>query len=127
MKKLLFLALIGLAMASCKKDQATKQAPVQIEVSGLTAKTSISLKVIDITSGNSIILDIKNQFANTTYSTIVVYPGDNLQIIGSTNIIPATLQNDGVATLKYSFNGQSMGGRGGSIGTFTDNVRVPTP
>lgn len=127
MKKLLFIALLGLSMVSCKKNQATTQAPVEIEVSGLTAKTSISLKVIDITSGNSTILNIVNQFGNTTYSTIVVFPDDNLQIIGSTNIIPSTLQNDGVATLKYSFNGQSMGGRGGAIGSFTDNVHVPTP
>lgn len=126
MKKLLFLALLGLILFSCKKETANTQAPVQIDISGLTTKTSVSIKVIDITAGNATILDIKNQFGNTTYSTIVVFPGDNLQIIGSTNIIPSNLQNDGVGNFKYSFNGQSMGGHGGAIGSFTDNVHVPT-
>lgn len=127
MKKLLFLALIGLAMVSCKKSNTSVQAPVQIEVSGLTAKTSVSIKVVDVTNNSATILDVKNQFGNNTFSTIVVFPGDNLQIIGSTNIIPSNLQNDGVGSFKYSFNGQSIGARGGSIGSFTDNVHVPTP
>lgn len=127
MKKLILMAFICLIALACKKSNTDPQAPVQIVVTGLTAKTSVSIKVVDVTQGNTTPFNITNQFGNTTYSTAPVSPGDQLEISISTNINPDNLQGDGDGSFQYYFKGESMGAHAGIIGSFTQKESVPMP
>ncbi|WP_179416200.1 hypothetical protein HDF19_10090 [Mucilaginibacter sp. E4BP6] len=126
MKKLISIGLLCL-LVSCKKTDYSP-ANFQVQVSGLTAKTSVSITVKDITE-NSTILTVVNQFGNNTYnSTTEVHPGDQLSIMASSNVND-DVSGDGDGTLKYYFKGQQMGAHGGEIGVFgfSENETVPQP
>src|SRR5665213_943333 len=97
--KISLLALLSLLVASCKKTDRTP-APLQVEVSGLTTKTSLSIKVTNSTQGNTIVLNIINQFGNTTYSGSNVNPGDQLSIHVTANVND-NLAGDGDGSLIY--------------------------
>lgn len=116
-----------MACYGCKKKDVSP-ALLQVKVTGLTAKTSLSIRVTDNTQ-NKVVLDISNQFGNNTYnSNSNVSPGDQLTIYCTANLND-NLDGDGDATLQYSFKGQSVGAHGGIIGRagFTENETVPTP
>ena len=98
---------------------------MQVEVSGLTAKTSLYLKITDATQGNAVILNLENQFGNSTYNTSPVSPGDQLYMTYSTNI-PDDAAGDGDGTIKFVYKGQSDGAVSGILSGSTHET-VPTP
>lgn len=125
MKKLLLAFLCLIALSECKKTSDNSPAPMQVQVSGLTAKTSLTLKVTIGSPSGTVILNVVNQFGNTSYNTSPVNPGDQLYIAYSTNI-PDDLSGDGDGTLRFFYKGQSMGAAGGIL-TGSTHSTVPTP
>jgi hypothetical protein len=124
MKKLMLLTLGLICVLACKKSN-TSPAPLQVVVSGLTSKTSLYLKITDATQSNAVILNLVNQFGNTTYNTPPVSPGDQLYMTYSTNI-PDDLAGDGDGTIKFVYKGESDGTVGGIL-TGSTHETVPTP
>ncbi len=127
MKKVLLFAVIAFMLGSCKKSSQNYPTPLQIEVSDLTEKTSVSIKAINLTQSNITLLDIRNQFGNRTYPTAPVKVGDKIQITVSANIVVSNVQGDGVGTFKFTFEGRSAGAHGGQIGSFTITETMPAP
>lgn len=125
MKKISLLALICLLFA-CKKS-STAPSPIQVEVTGLTSKTTVSIKIVDMTKGNALIFNVTNQ-SNGTYTTSSVNTGDQITITATSNMND-DLAGDGDGTIALLYKGQNMGVHGGIIGIsgFTQNETVPTP
>jgi hypothetical protein len=118
------LCLIGIL--GCKKSSdgtPSSQAAVQVEVSGLTTKTALNLRITDVTMGNIVILDLSNKFGNTTYTTSKVNSVDHLIVVYSTNI-PDDLQGDGDGTLSFSYKGIPLWTSGGIL---TGNTTLSIP
>jgi hypothetical protein len=119
------LALNVLCLTACKKESnpVTKQPtspPVtkldtaggfQIQVSGLTAKTAVNLIVTD---DQNLILNIKNGYGDTTYTTSAVKIGDPIIVSYSTNIAD-DLAGDGDGTIKFFYKGFTLGVVGGIL------------
>ena len=124
MKRLLPFMLGLICLSACKKSN-TVPAPLQVVVSGLTAKTSLYLKITDATQNNAVILNLVNQFGNNTYNTSPVSPGDQLYMTYSTNI-PDDLAGDGDGTIKFIYKGESDGSAAGIL-TGSTHETVPTP
>lgn len=127
MKILNLFALLCLLLYSCSKKSTPSSAPMQIQVSGLSSKTSLSLVVTDNSYGSqNIVLSISNQFGDQTYSTQPVNPGDQLYITFSTNIQDDQV-GDGVGELKFFFKGEQMGGTGIAQGIIPGNIHETVP
>lgn len=99
---------------------------MQAVVSGLTTKTALSLKITTGSPSGTVILNIVNQFGNTTYTTTSpVSPGDQLYMTYSTNI-PDDPAGDGDGTIKFVYNGGQMGAVGGILsGSIHETVPQP--
>jgi len=127
LSKITLLACLCFLISSCKKTDRSP-APIQVQVSGLTTKTSLSIKITDLTQGNTVVLNIVNQFGNKTYTGSNVNPGDQLSIYVTANVND-NLAGDGDGTLIYLFKGKNMGAHGGQINIagFTETETVPEP
>ncbi|MEO6849219.1 MAG: hypothetical protein ABI203_07810 [Mucilaginibacter sp.] len=121
------LTVLTLALfCSCKKKDVSP-ASVQVQVSGLTTKTSLSITVTDNTKG-IVVLSLINKFGNNTYSSSAVSPGDQLTIHITSNV-DDNLAGDGDAQIKYFFKGDNFGAHGGQVNVsgFSQNETVPQP
>ncbi len=129
-RTLLTLALLCLLLISCKKNSQSPSTPdkIKIDVSGLTEKTSISIRITDDTEGGSTILLLTNQFGNNIYYSSSAFSGDAVKIYVTANI-DDDLSGDGDGAIKFSFKGQSIGAHGGIIGKagFSLNTTLPNP
>jgi hypothetical protein len=83
MKKQILIILISLLLLSCKKDK--QQEPfLYVKVSGLSAKTSITIIILD--QNNRRVLEVINKFENTSYTGIPVYSKDVLRMYINSNV-----------------------------------------
>jgi hypothetical protein len=110
-----------LTACSKKSDSNTPSDTLQVEVSGLTAKTSVSIQITN--QKNITVLSVVNQFGNKTYNTDKVYSKDQLRIHYSANM-KSDLDNNGVGTIKFLYKGQNIGASGGDLGGPTGNDRA---
>jgi hypothetical protein len=112
-KNALMLVLLALSMHSCKKDkQDDNQNPLEIVVTGLTVKTSITIIADD--QNNKRILEVSNKFGNATYKTAPVNSGDVLRIHYNSNLA-SDIQNNGNGNLSFYYKGQNRGAAGGNL------------
>jgi len=99
MKKLLFLALIGLAMASCKKDQAqpttTSTNSVRVIISNIALNNTYS---IDCILGIDHLLTLTNKTEAKTY---VLPVKSNLFFIVNWSFVKGNLQGYGTVQVIY--------------------------
>jgi hypothetical protein len=121
--KSLVPVIVLLPFIGCKKDSGNISAPIDITVSGLTAKTSISITAVDETESNKQVLQVTNQYGNTTYHTAIVSAGDKIKITVTANM-DDNLQGDGDGSFQFMFKGRSVGGHSGQINRvgFTQDV-----
>lgn len=121
MRNLLSIILIVFAFASCNKseDEVDTTGALQIEVSGMSTITSISLSVTNQNGVN--LLSVTDKFGSTTYETATVKTGDVISIRYSSNIASDVLGN-GSGNLKFSYLGKNIGGAGGDLGFRTGNT-----
>ena len=128
MKQILFSILLLGILSGCSKDSSTtgtnpEDAPLQVVVSELTDKTAVS---ITVTNQNNVkILDIVNQFGNTTYNTEVVHSKDKLKVHYKCNI-QSNSAGDGVGTITFLYKGENRGAAGVS-GTIERDITVTIP
>lgn len=121
MKRLLFI-LIVLTVAGCKKSDDSGF-PLVASVSGMTSKTSITMKFVDNSSGGLTILIVTNQFGDQSFSTPNLKSGASIVVTYSTNI-PDDKAGNGDGAIKFSYNGASVGAVGGIL-TGTTTVHIP--
>lgn len=125
-KQVLTLVLIALSLYSCKKDKKdTTPSPLEITVTGLSDKTSLTLFVDD--QNNKRVLEVVNKFGNTTYNTQPVNSGDILKVRYNSNIA-SDAQNNGNGNLSFSYKGQNRGASGGNLNYpkgNTINISIP--
>jgi len=114
-------------LASCKKSDSNSASTFQVQVSGLTAKTLVTLKVTDNTTNSTTLSETSVSNGTYTSSQDVNY-GDQLTITCNANVNDDA-SGDGDGTFKYFFKGDQMGAHGGQIDIagFTENETVPTP
>jgi len=114
-----------LALCGCKKDSSSTLGSLDIQVSGLTDKTSISIVATKSTM-NTPFYQITNQFGNKTYSTSPTAAiGDKITITVTSNV-DDNLAGDGDGNVAFYYKGKNIGGHGGVIGKagFTQQVTI---
>jgi hypothetical protein len=131
MKTIVFLIIIALAVIGCGK-KVIKPTPtvinkLQISVSGLSSKTSITLLLRD---GNlDTIFSAVNHFGDTTYTITTVKPGQYILFHDNSNLEQNATTGDGIGTIKLIFNGTSIETFGGGLGTPLNqtqyNIQLP--
>jgi hypothetical protein len=116
MKTLNTLAFICLlALCGCKKDSSSTFGSLNIQVSGLTDKTSLSI-VASKSTMNTPFYSITNQFGNKTYTTpATLVIGDKVNITVTANVND-NLAGDGDGNVIFYYKGKNIGGHGGMIG-----------
>lgn len=119
MKKLIFALLLPLALLSgCDKDDPTVQpSGLQINVTGLTANTRISIHVY---KGAELISKLDNAYSaqmsgSLSYTTPAVNPGDVLNVKYKSDKAPAS-SGDGKADIKFLYKDQQIGSVSGDLG-----------
>ena len=130
MKKLILLIPIALTIFGCGK-KTIKPTPtvtnkLQIAVSGLTNKTSVTLLLRN--ENFDTLLSVVNHFKDTTYTVTTVSPGQNVLFHYNSNMPADAVTNDGIGNIKLTFNGQQVENYGGSLnGTLgaTYNIQMP--
>lgn len=99
MKKLILLALLGLALASCKKDQATPATTlkdsVKVIISNIAPSNTYS---IDCILGSDHILTLSNKTEVKTYALAVK---SDMFFIVNWSFIKGNLQGYGVIQVTY--------------------------
>lgn len=111
MKRFSLLALLCVILCGCKKS-TTNPTTLQVQVSGLTSKTSVTIKMVN--QNNLTVLNLANQFGNTTYTASPINVGDVLTITISTNI-PDDTAGDGDGTVEFIYAGVDIGSAGGIL------------
>lgn len=130
--KQLSLCFIALLLFSCssKKDNPnpapSNGKPIQVEVSGLTTLTSVSIQIKK--PNGEIVLDIVNQFGNKTYTgSLITERPVKLKAHYSANI-SSDLDNNGNGSLKFIYDGEARTTAGGNLGgTKGYNVEISIP
>jgi len=112
--KSIFIILLGIlclfVLYGCKKK--SNPSSLQVQVENLTAKTAITIKITN--QNNATILNVVNQFGNTTYTASPVNVGDMLTININTNV-PDDLQGDGDGIVLFKYGGDEVGSIGGIL------------
>ena len=116
-----------LSLCGCKKDSTSSSTlgSLDIQVSGLTDKTSLNIVAIKSTM-NTPFYHITNRFGNKTYSTPATAAiGDKITITVTANV-DDNLAGDGDGNVVFYFKGKNIGGHGGIIGKagFTQQVVI---
>jgi len=116
MKKLLFLALLGLAMASCKKDQAqpttTSTDSVRVIISNIALNNTYS---IDCILGSAHLLTLTNKTEAKTY---VLPVKSDLFFIVNWSFVKGNLQGYGAIQVIYKGVTQYVAAGYGGSGSF---------
>lgn len=114
MRKIIVFVAALVILSSCKKETSKESsiAALQIEVTGLSDKTALSLSVVN--QKKESIMSITEKYGNTTYETSPVSSGDVLNVHWSSNIASDAFKN-GEGTLTYKFKGSTIGVSGGNL------------